>query len=60
MGNGGVVVVTTTSYVDADPVQATGASTAKPTPTLQNAAPAGQNHAQGALVGVVVGAMLLI
>lgn len=58
MNNGGVVIVTTTSWVLADPV-VTGSSSVRPSPTLQNAAPAGQNHAPGAWFGVVVGAVLL-
>lgn len=60
MADGGVVVVTTTSYVDPDPVKTTGPTSKRPTPTLQNAAPARQNQAQGALFGLVVGAALLI
>ncbi|OIW29790.1 hypothetical protein CONLIGDRAFT_345322 [Coniochaeta ligniaria NRRL 30616] len=59
MDNGGVVIVTTTSFVDPDPA-VTGSSSPKPTPTLQNAAPARFSRAWGALCAVVVGVALLI
>ncbi|KAJ9161224.1 hypothetical protein NKR19_g2449 [Coniochaeta hoffmannii] len=58
--DGGVVVVTTTSWVNAAPAE-TGPTSTRPSPTLQNAAPGRQNHARGVLFGaVVVGAALLI
>ncbi|KAH8908849.1 hypothetical protein BR93DRAFT_508758 [Coniochaeta sp. PMI_546] len=60
MDNGGVVVITTTSFVNPDPA-VTGPSSTRPTPTLQNAAPAKFSHGPGALsVVVVAGVALLI
>jgi hypothetical protein len=55
------VIVTTTSWVNADPaVTGSSSSPPRPKPTLQNAAPEGEKHVLGALIGAVVGALFLL